>query len=101
MPDPDLFSHVPKFGSNFDGATFEKPRDGARLNKQLTDVFKAMRDGSWRTLAQLHEITGHPEASISARMRDLRKFRNGSHTVERRYVKRGLFEYRLLERAQT
>jgi len=42
--------------------------------------------------------TSHPEASVSARLRDLRKEKFGGHVVERRAVKRGLFEYRVIVR---
>lgn len=88
-PAIDLFSR-------FDGATFERERDGSRLNAQFQAVFRAMADGQWRTLARIHNMTGAPEASISARLRDARKPAFGSHKVERRYVERGLFEYRLI-----
>ena len=57
-----------------------------------------MRDGLEHTLAELHQITKDPEASISARLRDLRKPKFGSHDIQRRYVERGLFVYRLLKR---
>lgn len=80
----------------FDGVTFNAKRDGARLTAQYDSVFQCMRDGQWRTLARIHNMTGAPEASISARLRDCRKARNGNHTVERRFVERGLFEYRLI-----
>lgn len=43
-----------------------------------------MADGKWRTLQEISEITGDPEASVSARLRDLRKFEHGSNTVSRR-----------------
>jgi hypothetical protein len=81
---------------HFDGATFDPGRDGTRLTKQFSRVWEAMKDGRWRTLAQLHTATDDPEASISARMRDFRKPRFGSHDVQRRYVADGLFEYRLV-----
>jgi hypothetical protein len=75
------------------GETFDRQRDGKRLNAQCLRVFEAMRFGDWRTLSSLALVTGDPEASVSARLRDLRK---AGHTVERRYVERGLHEYRLL-----
>lgn len=78
-----------------DGHTYQHGRDGERLALQHNRVLAVMRDGKWRTLWELHEATGDPEASISARLRDLRKPRFGNHNVERRYVRRGLFEYRL------
>lgn len=79
-----------------DGQTYDHDRDGARLHKQHNRVFACMRDGAWRTLRQIAEATRDPEASISARLRDLRKERFGAHGVERRHVRDGLFEYRLI-----
>ena len=80
----------------FDGETYEPALDGARLSREYDRVFRLMRDGEWRTLADISEATGDPQASVSARLRDMRKPRFGSHTVERRRCGEGLFEYRLL-----
>lgn len=79
----------------FDGRTYSAPRDESRLFAQLEDVLSVMRDGEWHTLDAISAATGHPQASVSARLRDLRKPRWGSHTVERAYVERGLFKYRM------
>lgn len=78
-----------------DGATYQHQRDGKRLAAQHHRVLAAMRDNGWWTLSELHRATGDPEASISARLRDLRKPRFGGHVIEREYVERGLFRYRL------
>lgn len=51
---------------------------------------------AFASLAAIAKLTGDPEASVSARLRDFRKLRFGGHTVERRYVEVGLFEYRVL-----
>jgi len=80
---------------DFDGATFDQSRDGPRLNRQAQLVFNVVRDGRWRTLHAIAEQTGQPEASVSARLRDLRKPRFGSHSVDRRYIAQGVWEYRL------
>ena len=80
----------------FDGATFNQKRDGSRLFAQLHDVRGLMLDAQWRTLGEIAAATGHPEASVSARLRDLRKPRWGSHRVERQYVERGLYRYRVI-----
>lgn len=79
----------------FDGVTYEPDQDRHRLNKQYRDVWAAMSDGQPHTLYELSQRTGHPEQSISARIRDFRKPRNGSHVVERHRVDGGLFEYTL------
>lgn len=73
-----------------------EPRDQARLAFQSGIVFGLMKDGEWRTLADIAESTGFPEASISARLRDFRKERFGGHLVHRRRRSPGQFEYRLV-----
>jgi len=80
----------------FDGADYQPIRDNHRLTSQLARVFECMRDAQWRTLGQVSEMTGDPEASVSAQLRHLRKDRFGAHTVERQYIGNGLYEYRLL-----
>lgn len=81
---------------DFDGKTYDPERDRARLNRQLTMVFDVIRDERWHTLAEIESRTDCPQASISARLRDLRKKRFGSYEIERRYVANGLWEYRLV-----
>ena len=79
-----------------DGDTFDAALDGSRLNTQLARVTELMRDGTWRTLAEIQRVVGGSEASVSARLRDLRKPRFGAWTVGRRRVAAlGLWEYRL------
>jgi hypothetical protein len=53
-------------------------------------------DGKWRTLADISAVTGDPEASVSARLRDLRKVKFGGLSVQRRYAGGGLWQYRVL-----
>lgn len=81
---------------DFSGATFDAKRDGARLFAQLKAVQAFMADGGWHALAEISAATGHPQASVSARLRDLRKPARGGHTVERKYVSRGLWMYRVV-----
>lgn len=80
---------------DFDGATYEPKQDKIRLNRQLQLVFDVIRSGRWLTLRDISQETGQPEASVSARLRDLRKDRFGAWHVERRRCDGGLFEYRL------
>jgi hypothetical protein len=80
----------------FDGQTFDFARDSARLTGQLDRVRFVMRDGRWRTLAEIAETVGGSEAGVSARLRDLRKERFGGLTVEREYATEGLWRYRVL-----
>lgn len=94
---------------NFDGATAVAEFDQERLTGQYQRVFRVVRDGRWRTLSEITTAIrcSQPgiepehkdsEAAISARLRDLRKSRFGSFTVDRRRrgePKSGLFEYRV------
>jgi hypothetical protein len=85
----------------FDGTTYESQHDMARLSGQLLRVLVAMNDGRWRTLRELSAEADGSEASVSARLRDLRKPRFGARIVERRrrgQATRGIHEYRLLKR---
>lgn len=77
----------------FDGDTFVSDRDGARLTAQLESVRELMIDGRPRTLSEIAEAVQAPEASVSARLRDLRKPRFGNYIVEREHIRRGLFRY--------
>ena len=88
---------VPLNSAHFDGKTYDHAQDFGRLNTQLRAVRDLMRDGQWRSLHLIGLLTDYPEASVSARLRDLRKPRFGLHTVERRRTKEGLgtFEYRV------
>lgn len=83
-----------------DGDTYQPARDYERLNTQAAVVWRTMRGGGWFTLAELAAATDFPEASISARLRDFRKDRFGSHVVERERdeSRPGLFWYRLRPR---
>lgn len=80
------------------GVTFLAERDEDRLNRQARDVWRAMADGKWHSLAELEEATGHPQASVSARLRDFRKPKFGGHTVERMHLAHGVWLYRLTPR---
>lgn len=79
----------------FNGADYRETRDGSRLRGQLARVYTLMIDGEWRTLQQIADSTGDPHSSVSAQLRHLRKPRFGGHTVERRYIENGLYEYRV------
>ena len=81
----------------FDGATFDEELDGERLARQLQRVKDLMRDGKWRTLYTIAAKVQGSEAAVSARLRDLRKEKFGSWTVEkRRLLVPGLWEYRVV-----
>lgn len=80
---------------HFDGDDYQPKRDYVRLAGQCLDIFNLMKDGKWRTLNQISYETGHPHASVSAQLRHLRKDRFGAHTVERQYIDKGIYRYRL------
>jgi hypothetical protein len=85
----------PLTAPDFDGATYQRERDHARLFPQLLKVAEVMKDEKWHTSAEIVERTGENWASVSARLRDFRKTKFGGHVVDRRYVDGGLHEYRL------
>jgi hypothetical protein len=95
---PTLWAEPP--AGDRDGDTYSHGRDYDRLNTQAAVVWRTMKGGGWFGLAELAAATGFPEASISARLRDFRKHRFGSHVVER--VRDpdipGLYWYRLQPR---
>ena len=80
----------------FDGSDYKQLRDRCRLSEQYDSIFALMRDGAWRTLADIESKTGYRSASISAQLRNMRKIRFGAHLVNKRYVSNGLYEYQLL-----
>ena len=81
---------------DFDGPNYDPVIDRARLTGQLKDVYEAVRVNGWHTVAEISGVTGHPEASISAQIRNLRKERFGGLDIEGRYrVGTRVFEYRL------
>jgi hypothetical protein len=81
------------------GETFDAAFDYARLNLQQRVVYDTVKDGGWWTPHALEERTGYGWASISARLRDLRKQEFGGFIVDRERVpgaeERGLYRYRL------
>jgi len=79
----------------FGGITYNAGLDESRLTKQLSRVRSLMSDGAWRTLSEISTITGDPESSVSARLRDLRKEAFGGHSVNRRRLGGGIFTYQL------
>lgn len=88
---------------DFDGETYEREEDQERLTGQLDRVRDALRDGQWRTLQEIVATIAHRTgkidnvASISARIRDLRKKRFGGFVVHhrRRGGGGGTWEYQI------
>lgn len=80
----------------FDGDDYVPLRDDPRLGAQYCRIFTLMQDCAWRSLAEIERLTGDPPASISAQLRHMRKARFGGHTINRRHLGDGLYEYQLV-----
>lgn len=96
MTGPTLFELQPIF----DGPGIE-PCDLKPLAGQLLAVYDLMLDGEYRSLRTIADAIGcASEAGVSARLRDLRKARNGAHTIVRRRIEqeRRTYEYKLIPR---
>jgi len=83
-----------------DGETFDRSRDGIRLNGQALDIWSFMSDGQWHTPEEIERKTGHNWAAASARIRDFRKPKFGQSTVERASLGGGVWAYRLTANPQ-
>lgn len=89
---------LPLFAADHDGDTYDSARDRVRLNAQQQRIYDLMKDGRARSLREIAAVTGDPESSISARLRDFRKPKFGGFEVEREYVTHGIHTYRLVVR---
>jgi hypothetical protein len=83
----------------FQGTTYVASLDRDRLGEQMLRVIDLMADKRWRTLREIAQITGDPEASISARLRDCRKLwgTNALESNRRPGIDptRGVWQYRV------
>lgn len=97
--EPEMVSFAMAISQNaqepFDGVTYQD-KDFTRLSGQLLRVFEVMKDGRWYGASQLCELANVSPLSITARIRDLRKRKFGSHTIERKLIIGGYHEYRLV-----
>jgi hypothetical protein len=67
-----------------------------RFDSQIAILLSALRaDSSYRTLAELHAVTGICETSLSAQLRNLRKAEHGGYAVSKRLNGERRWEYRL------
>jgi len=93
MSDLNLFTQPPLI----QGSDYDPKLDGVRLTGQMLRVFEYMRNGKWMTLFEIADSINEPESSVSAQMRNLRKDRNGNHTIEKqRRGESGTWEYKLI-----
>ena len=58
---------------DFDGDSYDRDRDGPRLNSAIRRVFALMKDEQPHTLQEIAEYADCSEAGASARFRDFRK----------------------------
>ena len=81
----------------FDGETITPSLDNVRLATLMERVTLFMGDNQWHTLREIADRCRGSEASVSARLRDLRKDRHGNRYVSKQRVKDapGLWQYRL------
>jgi hypothetical protein len=77
----------------FGGVTYSEELDGDGLRAQLAAVKAYVLDCRWHTLGEIEAALGYPQASISARLRDLRKKKFGGYTVLRYRLANGLHQY--------
>lgn len=92
----------PQSHYRFDGATLaEQGADAdARLLAQWERVHDVMVRAGVLDLTAIAERCGDPEASISARLRDLRKPRFHAHEVRRTHLGDGHYAYSVLPTAR-
>jgi len=93
-PQPSLFETHPPFK----GETYDPELDGERLTGQLaiTKSHMLLYFPVWQSLSEIRAATGYPEASISARLRDLTHDRFGGFIKQKRRRTRGTWEYRIV-----
>ncbi len=69
---------------------------------QLDALREIMHDQQWRTLSRIRQLLlsifsiDAPNHDIETSLRDLRKVKNGAHTVEKRHIGQRVYEYRVL-----
>lgn len=84
--------------ADFDGPDYDRGFDHPRLSRQIDRVYGLMKDHQWRTLSEIEDVTNDSVASISARLRDLRKQKFGGYIVDKRirgFREDGLYEYQV------
>lgn len=94
---PSLLDWTPPAPPPIGGESYDPARDGKRLGKQLLAVYSVMKSGAWFTPFELEVACGGNWASLSARLRDIRKPEFFAPcNVERESLGGGLFRYRLV-----
>lgn len=83
---------------HFRGAGVETVQDELRLSSQYDRILALMKDGKWRTLAEISEITHDPEGSIMRQLSYMDDPLCGGHKKNKRHrgPGRGLWEYQII-----
>lgn len=76
------------------GSTLDQA-DLPRIEFLVERVRKQLLRGEWLTLAYLSAVCKGSEASVSARIRDLRKEQWGGYFVEKKRLESGIWLYRI------
>lgn len=79
---------------DFSGSDYAHKHDFERLTRQQTRIYNVMNDGKYRTLREIEDLTGAPQASISAQLRHL-KSQGINYSKRIKQPSSGLWEYRL------
>lgn len=96
MTDFPLLDRMMEPAPGFGGKTFDQELDGKRLGRQMQSVYDHMtRAPGWWTLRELEDALHHPQASISARLRDLRKMGLDLQRRRRGNEAKGIHEYKI------
>jgi hypothetical protein len=71
---------------------------GENAQEMRSRCLELMQDGEWHSLTEFLTVCKlkYGTASLTARIRDLRKTKFGAHNIESRNRKAQLFEYRLV-----
>lgn len=92
MQQPSLLDWTPPDPYPAKGDTFDQARDGKRLGDQAQRVYDLMKDGKRRTLSTIADEAQAPEASVSARLRDIRRM-VPNIKVQKQHLGNGLWTY--------
>ncbi len=84
------------------GNSYDPKIDQPRLGNQLAAIRHYMLGVGWRTLSEIEQALGYPQASISSQLRHLKKKRFGKYLLEKRRRKPGgsVWEYLVREPAK-
>ena len=81
----------------FNGKNYEPLVAGySKLTGKTLEVYELMKDGKFRTLADIEKATKIMQTTISATLRHLRKQKYGAHKLNKRRSIGKQYEYQLI-----